>query len=63
VPNEDRVSPPIAAAFSMTMLGSTPSGDAYTFTELDRMFKNAGFKINEQHELPASPQQLIISQK
>lgn len=63
VPNEDRVSPPVAAAFSMMMLGSTPSGDAYTFTELDRMFKNAGFKSNEQHELPASPQQLIISQK
>lgn len=63
VPNEDRVSPPIAVAFSMTMLGSTPGGDAYTFSELDRMFKNAGFKSNEQHELPASPQQLIISEK
>lgn len=63
IPNEDRISPPIAAAFSMMMLGSTPSGDAYTFSELDRMFKNAGFKSNEQRELPASPQQLIISQK
>src|SRR5258706_15919533 len=30
VPNEDRVSPPQAAAFSMIMLGSTPQGDAYT---------------------------------
>ena len=63
VPNEDRVSPPTAAAFSMMMLGSTPSGDAYTFSELDRMFKNAGFKSSEQHELPGSPEQLIISQK
>lgn len=63
VPNEDRVSPPTSAAFSMMMLGSTPSGDAYTFSELDRMFKNAGFKNTEQHELPASPEQLIISEK
>jgi hypothetical protein len=29
VPNEDRVSPPMPAAFSMTMLISTASGDAY----------------------------------
>jgi ubiquinone/menaquinone biosynthesis C-methylase UbiE len=63
VPNEDRVSPPIAAAFSMMMLGSTPSGDAYTFSELERMFKNAGFAKSELRELPASPQSLIVSQK
>ena len=35
VPNEDRVSPPMPAAFSMTMLASTASGDAYTLSELD----------------------------
>jgi phospholipid N-methyltransferase len=63
VPNEDRVSPPVPAAFSMMMLGSTPSGDAYTFSELDSMFRNAGFTNSEQRELPASPQKLIISQK
>jgi ubiquinone/menaquinone biosynthesis C-methylase UbiE len=63
VPNEDRVSPPIPAAFSMMMLGSTPSGDAYTFPELERMFKNAGFSHSEPHQLPAAPQQVIISSK
>ena len=63
VPNEDRVSPPIPAAFSMMMLGGTPSGDAYTFSELERMFQNAGFIHNELKQLPASPQQLIISHK
>jgi hypothetical protein len=63
VPNEDRISPRIPAAFSMMMLGSTPSGDAYTFPELERMFKNAGFAHSELHQLPASPQQLIISSK
>jgi ubiquinone/menaquinone biosynthesis C-methylase UbiE len=63
VPNEDRVSPPIPAAFSMMMLGGTEGGDAYTFPELERMLKNAGFARNEQHQLPASPQQVVISRK
>jgi hypothetical protein len=63
VPNEDRVSPPIPAAFSMMMLSGTPGGDAYTFAELERMFKNAGFAQSELHQLPASPQQLLISHK
>jgi ubiquinone/menaquinone biosynthesis C-methylase UbiE len=63
VANEDRISPPVAAAFSMMMLGSTPSGDAYTFSELERMFKNAGYSQSELHQLPASPQQVIISNK
>jgi ubiquinone/menaquinone biosynthesis C-methylase UbiE len=43
VPNGDRVSPPMAASFSMMMLVSTPSGDAYTFEELARFAKSAGF--------------------
>jgi ubiquinone/menaquinone biosynthesis C-methylase UbiE len=63
VPNEDRVSPRVPAAFSMMMLGATPSGDAYTFPELERMFKIAGFAHNELHQLAATPQQLIISRK
>lgn len=63
VPNEDRVSPPGVAGFSLTMLAGTPSGDAYTFAELDGMFKNAGFVKNELHEMPPAIQQLIVSQK
>jgi 2-polyprenyl-3-methyl-5-hydroxy-6-metoxy-1,4-benzoquinol methylase len=43
VPNPDRVTPPTAAAFSLMMLASTPSGDAYTFAELERISKDAGF--------------------
>lgn len=43
VPNPDRVTPPTAAAFSMTMLTSTPTGDAYTFAELESIAKSAGF--------------------
>ena len=63
VPNEDRISPPDAAAFSVMMLGSTPSGDAYTFSELEQMFQNAGFSRSENHDLPPSIQQVVISSK
>src|SRR5499433_655183 len=63
VPNDDRISPPGVAGFSLVMLAGTPSGDAYTFAEFDRMFKNAGFSKNEIHEIPAAIQQLIVSQK
>lgn len=63
VPNDDRVSPQGVAGFSLTMLAGTPSGDAYTFEEFDRMFKNAGFAKNELHEIPPAIQQLIVSQK
>jgi hypothetical protein len=43
VPNPDRVTPPTAAAFSMMMLATTPSGDAYTFAEIESISRNAGF--------------------
>lgn len=63
VPNEDRISPPDAAAFSVMMLGGTPGGDAYTFSELERMFGNAGFTRSEIHQLPPSIEQVVISYK
>lgn len=43
VPNDDRVSPPMPANFSLMMLANTPGGDAYTFQELAGMFRTAGF--------------------
>ena len=63
IPNDDRISPPQAAAFSMMMLGSTPAGDAYTFNELEQMFRKAGFARNEMHELPPTIERIIISYK
>jgi ubiquinone/menaquinone biosynthesis C-methylase UbiE len=63
VPDESRVTPPGAAAFSLTMLASTPSGDAYTFAELERMLQNAGFTRNEIHALPPGIEHAIISSK
>jgi len=59
VPNEDRVSPPVPAAFSLTMLASTVSGDAYTFRELAEMHHKAGFREATAHAIPMSPHTLV----
>src|ERR1700726_3540749 len=63
VPNEDRVTPPTAAAFSLMMLANTDSGDAYTFSEYEKMFRNAGFAKSTLHPVPEMPQQVIVSEK
>lgn len=63
VPNEDRVSPPPAATFSMIMLGTTPRGDAYTFPEFEQMFRHAGFARSELHPLRPTFEQVIISHR
>lgn len=63
VPNPDRVTPPIAASFSLMMLGLTPEGDAYTMPELDAMLRASGFTQNQPHEVPRSSQQVVVSIK
>jgi SAM-dependent methyltransferase len=63
VPDEGRVTPPHAAMFALVMLCSTPAGDAYTFAELDGMFRRAGFPRSELLVPgPAGPQ-VILSQR
>jgi 2-polyprenyl-3-methyl-5-hydroxy-6-metoxy-1,4-benzoquinol methylase len=62
VPNEDRVSPPMPATFSMMMLGSTVGGDAYTYSELAAMMRDAGFSRSTQQPLPRSPETLILTE-
>lgn len=63
VPNDDRVTPSTAAAFSMTMLASTPSGDAYTFAEYQSMFARAGFQRSVLHPVPPTPASVVLSYK
>jgi len=63
VPNEDRVTPPVAAKFSLTMLAATDHGDAYTFPEYEKMFRNAGFSSSTIHPIPLAPEQVILSVK
>lgn len=61
IPNEDRVTPPMSATFPLVMLATTAAGDAYTFSEFDRMLKAAGFAKNTLHQLEHAPQQVIVS--
>lgn len=63
VPNEDRVSPPTAARFALIMLANTDAGDAYTFSEYEKMFRNAGFAKTTLHPVPEMPQQVLVSEK
>jgi 2-polyprenyl-3-methyl-5-hydroxy-6-metoxy-1,4-benzoquinol methylase len=63
VPNEDRVSPPIPARFSLTMLAGTPAGDAYTFAEHQRMLGNAGYGSVALHPLPPTFFNVVIGLK
>jgi 2-polyprenyl-3-methyl-5-hydroxy-6-metoxy-1,4-benzoquinol methylase len=60
VPNEDRVSPPIPAGFSLTMLAGTPQGDAYTFSDIQRMLSESGFKNATRHSLPPPATQTVV---
>lgn len=63
VPNEDRVTPPTTARFSMIMLANTDAGDAYTLSEYEKMFRSAGFAKTTLHPVPEMPQQVLISEK
>ena len=60
VPDEDRISPPIAASFSLTMLATTSAGDAYTFRELEEMYREAGFADVTKHPIPTGPQSVVL---
>ena len=60
VPNPDRVTPLVPARFSLTMLGGTPSGDAYTLDELRDQLEKAGFADVSSHPLP-TPETVIVA--
>lgn len=61
VPNDDRVTPPAAAGFSLVMLGTTPEGDAYTFAEYGQMLSAAGFRNPVLHPLPPTAESAVIA--
>jgi SAM-dependent methyltransferase len=61
VPNPDRVSPPVPAGFSLTMLAGTPHGDAYTFAELQRQLEDAGFTNISRHAVP-TPETILLAE-
>ncbi len=61
VTDASRVTPPEAAAFSLTMLASTPAGDAWTLDDYRRVFAAAGFSEPALHPLPPTPQQALLA--
>ena len=61
IPDENRVTPPEAATFALVMLAGTPGGDAYPFSEFERMFHRAGFARSELHPLPPGFLRAVIS--
>jgi 2-polyprenyl-3-methyl-5-hydroxy-6-metoxy-1,4-benzoquinol methylase len=63
VPNDDRVSPPVPAMFSLTMLGNTPKGDAYTLAEYATMCRNAGLESPRLIPLDPTPESLVVARK
>jgi SAM-dependent methyltransferase len=63
IPNEDRISPAPMAEFCLIMLATTPAGDAYVFSEYDRMFRQAGFGESIMEDVPASNERVIITKK
>lgn len=63
VPDEERVSPPAAAKFSLTMLATTPSGDAYTFSEYEKILRNAGFRSAKMYPTPSESEHIILAVK
>ena len=63
VPNEDRVTPPEAAGFALTMLATTPSGDAYTFAEYEAMLGASGFRDATRHDLVPSPNRVVLAMR
>jgi ubiquinone/menaquinone biosynthesis C-methylase UbiE len=63
VPNDDRISPPSSASFSLIMLAGTPSGDAWTLGEYTRMLAHSGFASPATFPLPPSEHQLLLSKR
>jgi 2-polyprenyl-3-methyl-5-hydroxy-6-metoxy-1,4-benzoquinol methylase len=61
--NDDRVSPPGAALFAMTMLTSTRSGDAFSRRELESMCVQAGFQAATHHEVTHTPSTVTLAKK
>jgi hypothetical protein len=45
----------------MMMLTTTPEGDAYTFAEIEKMSKDAGFSRVEMAETPLGLDQMIVA--
>lgn len=63
IANEDRTSPTIAAEFSMMMLGTTLGGEAWAYSDLERMFRRAGYGEVEVQAIPPAMEKIVLATK
>lgn len=63
MPDDDRVTPPDMAGFALTMLATTPEGDAWTVNEYKAMLRNTGFEEAEMHALPPTNERVLIARR
>ena len=63
IANEDRVSPPLAATFSMMMLGTTPAGEVYAYSDMERIYRTAGYSRVELRPIPPAMEKVIVSHR
>jgi cyclopropane fatty-acyl-phospholipid synthase-like methyltransferase len=59
--NDDRVSPPFAAAMNFNVLATTPPGQVPTAGELEAVFRTVGFDRLERHDLPDSDERVVVA--
>ncbi len=59
--NDDRITPPGAGRFAMTMLTTTASGDAFSQHEIESMCEEAGFHQVTHHLVPGTHQTVTIA--
>lgn len=59
--NDDRITPPGAGLFAMTMLTTTVSGDAFSLNEIEAMCSQAGFHGVTHHPVQDTPQTVTIA--
>ncbi len=59
--SEDRLTPPQAGEFALTMLVNTQKGDAYSVSEIDRMCREAGFTSTLSRAMAPMPQTIMVA--
>jgi cyclopropane fatty-acyl-phospholipid synthase-like methyltransferase len=63
IPNEDRVTPAVPASFSLMMLATTPTGEAYTYSEYQQLLQEAGFRKIELRDLNPTFFRVVLAKK
>jgi 2-polyprenyl-3-methyl-5-hydroxy-6-metoxy-1,4-benzoquinol methylase len=60
--NDDRLTPPGAGMFAMTMLTTTAAGDAFSLNEIESMCLKAGFHGVTHHPVAGTPGTVTLAE-